>query len=115
MNRLTFSWIRLLAAFGLIGVVAPTGIPAADDPKDLLNQAVGLTETGKSQEAVDLLTRVIQATPNEPFPYYFRGREYFRLVGSRAESTQEQEVGGKSPIPSRQPPIPTAAPPVPHG
>jgi predicted Zn-dependent protease len=46
------------------------------NPLPLVNVAIGLINESKTDEAIDLLTKLVQQFPTQPEPYYYRGRAY---------------------------------------
>lgn len=74
MNSKSLAAVAFLSA----ALFAPHAL-AEDGPKAWLGQALEHAAKGKSQEAVDLLSKVIKETPTLSQAYYFRGREQFRL------------------------------------
>jgi lipoprotein NlpI len=64
-----------------LAILAGSTAIAAEDATvlELLQQAARASEQGKSQEAIDRLTKVIEKEPKRSLAYYLRGREQFRL------------------------------------
>lgn len=74
----------LLAAFGQ-GIASRVN---AEEPSELVQQAGRLAAQSKSEAAVELASKAIQADAKYGPAYYVRGREYFRL-GKIAESVAD--------------------------
>lgn len=79
MSR-TVKYAVLACAIGqLCAVTTRTLVAQQDETAELLSQAAQAAQRGNSQQAVDLLTTVIQQDPKLADAHYLRGRENFRL------------------------------------
>jgi lipoprotein NlpI len=79
----------LLALVTLLFVTPWTPlVRAQDDVGEILEKALAASREQPSEEAVDLLSQVIQQKPDLPLAWYHRGREQFRL-GRIAQSVKD--------------------------
>ena len=62
----------------LLSIVLVSSLLPAEDPDMLLREARRQTAARKFDEAHELLSRVIKATPEAAVPYYLRGRVNFQ-------------------------------------
>ena len=62
----------------LLSIVLASSLLPAEDPDMLLREARRQTAARKFDEAHELLSRVIKATPEAAVPYYLRGRVNFQ-------------------------------------
>ena len=72
----------------LVVIVVASSRLAAEDPEMLLRDARELTAERKFDEAHQLLSRLIKASPDGATPYYIRGRLNFQR-GRMAESVRD--------------------------
>jgi len=75
---------------GLLLLLLATSSAHSQQPalEELLQQATQASQRGDHRQAIERLTTAIKANPQQPLPYYLRGRDHF-CAGQIAESVAD--------------------------